>query len=162
MIIGGITLFRKRRRPSSPEVISKNVEILQSFVETCDRRLMLRTEINSLEELLDGKRIGKKDYNRRKRILAQRVQALNKAFKKLANGVRAEGSQYKSFVERIERSEKEITSINGEINRLRNQFRSRKISKNNYRKTRRNYNRRLERATAELEGIIIELKEETR
>jgi len=162
MIIGGIIIIRKRRRPYSPIVISKNVEILQSFVETCDRRLMLRSEIDSLEELFDEKRIGKKDYNRRKRILEQRIRMLNKAFAKLANGVRQEGSHYKNFVERIERTEKEITSVTGEIKRLRKQFRSRQISKNNYRKSRREYNQKLERATAAIEGIIIELKEEAR
>ena len=162
IIIGGIIILRRRRRPYSPVIISKNVEILQSFVETCDRRLMLRSEIDSLEELFDTNRIGKKDYNRRKRIFEQRVRVLNKAFGKLANGLKQEGSQYKNFIERIERNEKEITNINKEIKRLRKQLRSKQISKNNYKNSRRKNNQKLEKAVADIEGIIIELKEKAR
>jgi uncharacterized protein (UPF0335 family) len=162
LIIGGFTVIRRRRRSVSSVVIRKNVALLQSFVETCDRRLMVRSELNSLEELLDEKRIGKKDYNRRKRILAQRVQVLNKALIKLATGVKQEDPKYRTFIERIERSEQEITSVTREITHLQNQFRSRKISKKNYRTTKRKYHQRLDRATAELEGILFELKAEAR
>ena len=162
LILSGFIIIRKRRRPHLSVVITKNVEILQSFVETCDRRLMLRSEIDSLESLFDNKNIKKKDYNRRKRILEQRIQVLNKAFEKLAIGVRQEGSQYKNFIERIERREKEITNVNGEIKRLRTQFRSKQISKNNYRDSQRKFNQKLERATADIEGIITKLREEAR
>jgi hypothetical protein len=162
LLLGGIILLRKRSKPASPIRISKNVEILQSFADTYDRRLMIRSELNSLEELLDEKRIGKKDYNRRKRILTQQVQVLNKAIKKLAQSVRQEGVQYKTIIERLERNEQELTKLTSEIKRLRTQFRLRKISKKTYRTTRRNYDRRFERVTVEMEGILIELKEESR
>jgi uncharacterized protein (UPF0335 family) len=138
LIIGGFTVIRRRRRSVSSVVIRKNVALLQSFVETCDRRLMVRSELNSLEELLDEKRIG------------------------LATGVKQEDPKYRTFIERIERSEQEITSVTREITHLQNQFRSRKISKKNYRTTKRKYHQRLDRATAELEGILFELKAEAR
>ncbi len=162
LILVGVIIIRKRRKPYSSVVISKNVEILQSFVKTYERRLRLRSEMDSLEASFENKRIRKKDYNRRKRILEQRIRMLNKAIKKLANGVRLEGSKYKNFIERIERSEKEITSVNGEINHLRTQFRSKQISRNKYRDSQRKYNQKIERATADIEGIINKLREEAK
>ena len=101
LILVGVIIIRKRRKPYSSVVISYIVEILQSFVKTYERRLRLRSEMDSLEASFENKRIRKKDYNRRKRILEQRIRMLNKAIKKLANGVRLEGSKYKNFIERM-------------------------------------------------------------
>ena len=162
LIFVGLIIIRKRRKPYLSVVISKNVEILQSFVKTYERRLTLRSEMDSLETAFKNKRIGKKDYNRSKRILEQRIRGLNKAFEKLANGVKLEGSPYKNFIERIERSEKEIRSVNGEINRLRTQFRSKQISRDKYRDSQRKYNQKIERATADIEGIITKLREKVK
>jgi len=159
-IIGAITIIRKGRRQYLPSISKKNVELIRSFVEICDKRLMLRSEIESLEELLDDNRINKKDYNRRKRVFEKRVQMLNKAFSNLTNRLRQVDAHYNNFIERVERSEKEIKIIKTDIKGLRTQYRTKKISNNAYRKLKRDYNRRLERATAVIEGIIIELKGE--
>jgi hypothetical protein len=158
-IIGAITVLRRRGRPS-PAFSGGDLDLIRSFVETCDRRLILWSEVESLEESLDDRGIGKNTYKRRKRVLEKRIRASNKALTNLINRMRRAGERYKSLAERVEKSEEEIKVLKAEVNRRRAQLRSGRLSKNVYKRQKRSYDQAIKKAKAIIEGVIIELKGE--
>jgi len=159
-VVGVLVLHRRSRRRPSPVVSDRSVKLIRSFTEICDERIMLWSDIDSLEESLDNRRITRKDYNRRKRIIQQRLRSLDNAFVSSKNEVGRIEPRYAELISKMERAEAEIMVIRDSVERLRAQYRSDRLSRRAYVELKDGYEKRVERAKGVIEGIIIELKGE--
>ena len=163
--VGGIAatisvfiFHRDRKRLPSLAISDKNVKLLNSFANVFDERIMLWSELDSLEENLDNRGIRKKDYNRRKRIIQQRLRALDNVWTSLKSDVRQISTRYAELISKTDRTNAEILALRDNINRFRKQYRSGRLSKSSYNKLKGSYERKVEGVNRTLESVIIELK----
>lgn len=160
-IVISILAFQRRRRQPIPVIFNKNTEKIKSFTEICDERIMLSSEIDTLEKRIDNKEIGRKDFNRRKKIMQQRLSTLDEAFAGLKNEVRQIDPRYALLINKLEKAEAEIVVQRENIEKFRIQNRSGKLSKRVYKELEENYEKKVESAKRTIESIIIELKAES-
>ena len=100
---------------------------------------MLWSELDSLEDNLDKRGIRKKDYNRRKRIIRQRLRALDNVWTSLKSDVKQISPRYAELINKTDRINAEILALRDNINKFRGQYRSGKLSKRSYSKLKGSY-----------------------
>lgn len=157
-VISAVTLYRRRVRRPLPVVSDRRQRLFESFTVVCDERMMAWSEIDSLEESLDNKRMGRRDYNRRKRIIQQRLRSLDGALTNLKNGVRQIEPRYAERIDRLGRAEAEVAALRDNIEGLRVQYRSGKMSRRTFTNLKDDYEKRVGRAKRVIESIIIEFR----
>ena len=166
--IGGIlvltasyTLYRRRRRGALTIVLDENVKQIRTFTDLCDERLILWADIDSLEEDFDNNRMRRRDYNRRQRILTQRLRSVERTLTNMKNDVRQIEPRYAKLIDQIERAEMDITTLQSNIAGLRTQYRTRRLSRRTYQQLKNDYEKRAEDAKRVIERAIIEIKSRT-
>ncbi len=160
LIFGALIFHRRRRKQPSPTISDKNVKLIESFTEICDERTILWSEIDSLEDSFDNKGVGRRDYNRRKTIIQQKLRTQDRTLANLKNEIRRIEPRYAELISRIDRAENEISVLRSNIERSRAQYRSGKLSKRSFSELKDSYERNVEGAKRVIESIVIELKGE--
>lgn len=150
------------RKPPAPPMPAENLELIGSFVEVCDERTALRAELESLKEDVSRKKIRKKEYKRRKKVVEQQLYTLDKEFASLKKELRKIGLRYAESVKRIEVAETEIETARADAHKIEIQYRAGKVSRDAYEKLRDTYKKRINRAKTTIDDVIIGLKEEIR
>jgi len=122
--------------------------------------MSLWIELDTLENDMDTRSIRRKAYNRRRRILVQRLSVLNKELNNLGNNLSRIKREYAASIERMRKAEIEIHTLYSENNKLRNQFRRGKISRNEYRKLKDTHNTRIQNNKKVIENVLIFFRDE--
>ncbi len=156
--VGGIAVLRKGKKPKPSPTPSKDTELVMTCIEACNERMSLWIELENLEKDFENRRIRRKDFNRRRRIFTQRITSLNKEISNYESGVRRMGPKYAELVTKLKTAAGEVQAMRAEINRLKNQLRSGRLSKNAYRKQREPYEKRIQRAKEMIEEALIDLR----
>jgi len=156
--ISGLVLNKGKRKKRKTELSDKNIGLLKSFADVADERLLLWAELNTLEENLDRRRIKRKDYNRRKRTIQQRIRTLDNARNQLKSGIAQMGPHYVELMEKDASANGEFLALMDSMNRLRNQHRTGKLTRKTYQRFMENDKKKADDAKRIIESIIIELK----
>lgn len=156
--MGGIAFLRKGKKAKPSPAPSKDTELVMRCIEVCNERMGLWIELENLEKDFENRRIRRKDFNRRRRIFIQRITSLNKEVSNYESGVSRMGANYAELITKLREAAAEVRTMHSEINRLKNQLRRGKLSKNAYRKQREPYDKRVQRAKAVIEEVIIDLR----
>jgi len=152
---------RHRQQQASTLLTERNIKIIASFTDSCDERTILWSDLDALEEGLDTRGIGRKDYDRRKTILQRRLRTLDGNLVNLKNQIRLIESRYTELINRMETAESEIRTLRSTIERSRSQYRVGKLTKRSYMELKNNYDRKLESAKRTIENVVLELKSES-
>ncbi|MFH0748390.1 MAG: hypothetical protein V1915_00480 [Candidatus Bathyarchaeota archaeon] len=150
--------YRGRRRLPTLDTSNKSSKLLSSFTNASDERLMTWSELDSLEENLDNRGIGIKDYNQRKKIIQERLKALDEVLRGLKSDVRPVAPRYAELISKMEKTEAEIVALRTNISKFRTQYRSGRLSKRNFEELKHSYKQNMEGAKRTIESIIVELK----
>jgi hypothetical protein len=159
-IVSGIVLLSRKKKPKAPPIQSKQFTIIQPFVEVLEERMSLWIELDTLENDMDTRSIRRKAYNRRRRILIQRLSVLNKELNNLGNNLSRIKREYATSIERMRKAETEIHTLYSENNKLRNQWRRGKISRNEYRKLKDTHNTRIQNSKKVIDNVLIFFRDE--
>lgn len=158
MAVGGVAFLRKRKVPKPSPIPSRETEVIRIYLEACTERIGLWRELEDLGNDLDNKRIRRKGYNRRRRILRQRLSSLNKEVTNYEKRVNQHGDEYTELTERLEEAEIEIRQTYTEIDRLKTRLLRGRLSQNAYQKLKEGCDERLRKARKVTEEAILELK----
>jgi hypothetical protein len=158
MAVGGVAFLRKGKAPKPIPKPSIVTEGIMSYIEACTERMGLWRELEDLENDLDNRRIRRKGYNRRRRILRQRLSALNKEVTNYENRVNRRGDEYTELTQKLREAESEVRTTHTEIDRLKNQLQRGRLSQNAYRKRRDAIDERLRKARTVIEEAILTLR----
>jgi hypothetical protein len=156
--VGGVAFLRKGKTLQPTPLPSTDTAEIRSYIEACVERMGLWRELEDLDNDLDNKRIRRKGYNRRKRILRQRLGALNKEVANYENRVNQRGDEYTELTQRLNKAESEVRTTHTEIDRLKRQLQRGRLSQNAYRKRRDAYDERLRNARTVIEDVILKLR----
>jgi hypothetical protein len=156
--VGGVAFLRKGKAPKPTPLPSTDTEVIRSYIEVCTERMGLWRELEDLENDLDNRRIRRKGYNRRRRILRQRLSTLNKEVANYENRVNRQGDDYTELTKRLREAESEVRTTHTEIDRLKNRRQRSRLSQNAYRRLRDACDERLQKARGVIEEVILELR----
>jgi len=159
VICGVVAVVYLRRQKQIPSTVipDPNISIVQSLVEACGERTGLWNQIETLENDFDNRRIRRKDFNRRRRILIQRLSNLTNEISALSKRVSALGTPYQEQIIRLTQAETEYQATRTEITRLRTQLRRGRLSSNAYKQEKSDRDRILQRIKATIDDIVFDL-----
>ena len=162
VFVGVIVLTRRRRPKQGARVEGRNVEMIRSLADLVEEELSLWKEGEELEAALDNRSLGRKDYNRRKGIVEQRLRSVAGSLASTKQKMRQSETPYARVLDRIDAAEHEVTVARAEMARLRGQQRTGKLTRGAFEKLEADNRRRMERARSGLESAVAELREEVR
>ncbi len=157
-LVGVVVLHRRRAKHPSPEASDRRQRLIASFTEAFDEKIMLWSELDSLEDDLDGRRVGRRDYSRKKTVIQQRMEALNGALSNFKKDIRGLGARYSERMNRIDRAEADAESARNSFEAARAQLRSGKVSRRVFADLRAEYDRKIGHARGIIESLIIEFR----
>lgn len=160
LIISGFAFYRKKRKSTKQILSDDYVKLITTYIDVYDERLMLWSDFDSLEESLDQKQIRKRNYNRRIRIVQQRLNTLKRASTTLKTQLRQLGPHYASITNKVENAESDIEALRETLQRIRRQYRSGRFTRRMYSDLTNEPEKKIERAKKVIEGAIITLRSE--
>jgi chromosome segregation ATPase len=160
LIISGFAFYRKKRKSTKQILSDDYVKLITTYIDVYDERLMLWSDFDSLEESLDQKQIRKRNYNRRIRIVQQRLNTLKRASSTLKTQLRQLGPHYASITNKVENAESDIEALRETLQRIRRQYRSGRFTRRMYSDLTNDPEKKIERAKKVIEGAIIMLRSE--
>lgn len=158
MAVGGVAFLHKGKVLKPPPLPSMETEVIGSYIEACTERMGLWRELEDLDNDLDKRRIRRKGYNRRRRILRQRLSALNKEVANYENRVNRRGDEYTELTQRLGEAESEVRKTHTEIDRLKTRLQRGRLSQSAYQKLREACDERLRKARKVIEEAVLELR----
>jgi hypothetical protein len=152
-----VIYIRKQKQILTTAIPDPNISIVQSLVEACGERTGLWNQIETLENDFDTRRIRRKDFNRRRRILIQRLSTMTNEISTLSKRVSALGTPYQEQITRLTQAETEYQATRTEITRLRTQLRRGQLSSNAYKQEKSDRDKTLQRIKATIDDIVFDL-----
>jgi chromosome segregation ATPase len=161
-ITGAIVLLRRRGERAAPPLPVKDMRILRDFTDVSNEISVLRTELKSLEEKYDQKRIRKKLYKRRRRTLQQQLHNSSRELQNLKKEVVTLDPRLKDAVYQIEVAEAELETMHSNVQKIKAQYHSGRISRKAYEDLREEYEKRSNDAQRSIDEAIMRLRSELR
>jgi hypothetical protein len=155
--VAAVMYLRQRKQIPTTVMPDPNISVVQSLVEACGERTGLWNQIETLENDFENRRIRRKDFNRRRRILIQRLGTLNNEISALSKRVSALGTPYQEQIIRLTQTETEYQTTRTEIARLRTQLRRGRLSSNAYKREKSDHDKTLQRIKATIDDIVFDL-----
>ena len=155
--VAAVMYLRKQEQIPTTVIPDPNISVVQSLVEACGERTGLWNQIETLENDFDNRRIRRKDFNRRRRILIQRLSTLTNEISTLSKRVSALGTLYQELITRLTQVETEYQATRTEITRLRTQLRRGRLSSNAYKQEKSDHDKTLQRIKATIDDIVFDL-----
>lgn len=153
-----VTRFRR-----GPELaVPVPVEKLREFVGLYDERLALTRELVVMEEEVSRGGLVKHEFRRRRKMMEQRLDELNKSLMEVKAELRGQSPRHEELMRRIDRAEAEIEASRASINQVRGQYRAGKTTRDAYDSLMNDISKRIDRAEETLETTLITLREEAR
>ena len=161
-IIGAVVILRRSGERAAPPLPVKDVRVLQAFTDVSSEISALRTEMKSLEEEYDQKRIRKKLYRRRRRTLQQQLHNSSRELQSLKKEVVMLDPRLKDTVNQIEVAEAELETMHSNVQKIKMQYHSGRISRKAYEDLREEYEKRSNDAQRSIDEAIMRLRSELR
>lgn len=159
--IAAVALAVKVRR--GPELaVPVPVEKLREFVGLYDEKLVLSRELIVMEEDVARGGLVKHEFRRRRKVMEQRLDEINKSLMEVKAEVRAVSPRYDELIRRIDRAEAEVEVSRNSMNQVRSQYRAGKSTRETYDAMVNDLTRRTDRAEETVETILITLREDAR
>ena len=154
-----IALSVQRSRPTIPK-IKVPVDLLHAFVEVAEERVSLRRDLKQITEDLSNGKLGRHDFNRRRRVILQGLATLDREFASLKEKVKKMSTSYAEVLRQLEVADIELDSTSSNLSRIETEFRANKVSKDTYEKLRYEYIRKIDKTITTINGILLSLREE--
>ena len=162
VFVGAVVLVRRRRTKPEERVETKNVDLIRSLADLVDEKLSLWNEADALEVALDNKSLARKDHNRRKAIVEQRLRGVNGSLSATKQKMRQTETQFGRVLDKIDVAEGEVSIVRADMARIRGQQRTGRLTRGAFEKLEAENRRRISRATSSLENAVAELRDEVR
>jgi len=143
-------------------VPTETLDLLRDFIDVCDERAALRSELESLEDDYHRGRIRKKDYKRRVKAIERQRFSPDKEFVELKKGLRRVQPRFADAMRKLEVAETEIETAKASIRRLEARYRREEISRDVFERLVDDYEKRIDRAKTTIDDVVMELKGEIR
>jgi hypothetical protein len=161
-IMGAIVVLRRRGEPAVSPLPTKDMRVLNAFIDVSSEISALRTELKSLEEEYDQKKIRKKLYRRRRRTLQHQLHNSSRELQILKKEVVKFDPRLKDTVHKIEVAESELETMHSNLKKIKTQYNSGRISKQAYEDLREGYEKRSNDAQRHIDEAIMRLRSEIR
>ena len=138
------------------------VEKLREFVGLYDERLALSRELVVMEEEVARGGLVKHEFRRRAKLMELRLDEINKSLMAIKAELREVSPRYDELIRRIDRAEAEIHVSRGSLNQTRSQYRAGRTTRETYDALVNDITKRIDRAEATVETILITLREDAR
>ena len=161
VVVFAVNILRRAKLAQIP-TMPIPTERIREFVEGYDEKIALAAELESLERRVAAGKISKHEYKRRGKIIEARISTLDKELVELKRNLKAIGPRFADAVAKIEVAEAELPTVRRNLAQLEAQYRTGKISKEAFERLRREYQKRVDRASTAIDKIIIALREEFR
>jgi len=161
IVVGAcVTAVLLKRAPKA--VVAVSVEKLRRLADLQDEKRSLRLELEKRDEELARGSITKHEYRRRRKLIETRLSELNRSLAMLRNDLKAIDPRYEQITRRLEKAESEVDALRASENQITAQYRAGRISKGVYESLLSDLRKRIEKAKATVDSIIVTLREETR
>jgi hypothetical protein len=154
-----VLLFWGMPKTISAPTIQVPSKDLRSFVDAYEEKMRIRSELESLEERLRKRKIPRRKFKVRKKMLDSRLATVTRNLHTLSETIRSAGSQYANMMRQIEVAETNLEGAERDIQRVKARYRRGEVSKGAYRKLVEEYNGRIEEAEATIDGVLLRLRE---
>ena len=139
----------------SPEAAEKILE----FTEAYERRMRARSELASLREALRERRISRRKFKARARVLRSEMESLEKKVRSLLEELRGLGGRVAELLTDLEVAELELASVERERRSLEDRLARKAISLSAYRQRLRELRRSEDRAQVAIKEVLLRLRE---
>lgn len=154
-----LSFFWKAPSVSTSEVVVVPSKDLRSFVSSYEEKMQVRSELVSLEELLQKGKIPRRKYKVRRRMLEGRLSTINRNLSSLSDVIRSGGSQYAGLMRQIEAAEAKLDGAERDLQRVESRYKRGEISRGAYGKLVDEYKARIEDAVSMIDGVLLRLRE---
>ena len=132
---------------------------LKSFVDACEEKISLRSELEALDERLHKGKIPRRRYKVRKKMLDGRLSSVSRTISVLRETIRASGSKYANLMRQLEVAEAKLEGTEKDLQRVKSRYGRGEISKGAYRKIVEDYQSRIEDAESTIDGVLLRLRD---
>jgi hypothetical protein len=160
LVMVAFALVFQRRRPVLEVPVP--VERLREFVGLYDERLALSKELVVMDEDVARGSLVKHEFRRRKKVLDQRLDEVNRSLMQLKTELRTISIHYDELIRSIDRAEAEVEASRASLNQVRGQYRAGRTTREAYDSLVNDITRRIDRAEERVETALITLREEAR
>lgn len=136
-------------------------ESLKAFIETYEDVEQISSELESIRQEYMRGRMPKRRYQLMRKMLEEKLHAVERKLMDLKAKIESAGGRYAEMMRQLEGASANIESLKRSIEEADFKLRRREISMEEHRKVVEEYTRRIERAKAIIEEVILKLKEET-
>ena len=154
-----LSFFWKAPKVSTSAVIQVSSKDLKSFVDSYEEKMRARSDLESLETLVQKGKIPRRRYKVRKRMLEGRLSAANKNLSSLNETIRSAGSHYAEMIKQLDVAEKTLEGAERDLQRVESRYRRGEVSKGAYGKLVDEYKNRIEEAESTIDGVLLRLHE---
>ncbi len=157
LVVAAVVFLRRREKPARVEVaIEAEVPILKEFIEKQRERISLFKALGSLEEELQEGKIEKDQYERLAAEHSRGVSSLDNSLKQLGREL-ADEPELSEPLREIRQAEGEFTRIASDLRNLEVRLRTRRVSRRDYERRKRERIRRRGLAIRKIEKAIESL-----
>ena len=132
---------------------------LKSFVDVCEEKIALRSELEALDERLHNGKIPRRRYKVRKKMLDGRLSSVSRTLSSLRETLRASGSKYANLMRQLEVAEAKLEGTEKDLQRVNSRYRRGEISKGAYGKLVEDYQSRIADAESTIDGVLLRLRD---
>ena len=156
-----IRIIPRYFKPQSTSVQRDNVifRFVKDYVDAFEEKEKTLLELKSIDDRSRKKRLPKRQLERSRSLLKNRVSTLSNNMDRIGDRIKATEPRYANVMREIEISETELAGVEAEIERIRRQYRRRKLSSAAYRQLLKEYNDRREKIKGTVKGILLRLRE---
>ena len=134
----------------------------QTFTESYEEKKRINTELKLLGARAQKNRIPRRQYKLQKRKLTARLATLSKEISEAKTILRGVNSNCASLIRELDLAEVELNKAETDHSDAESRFKSGAVSVEEHKKLLADCQRRKDKATATINGILLRLREETR
>lgn len=136
------------------------IETLKEFIEVCEEKRRVLSELESLREQFGKGKISKRQYQLSKKMFDEQIFTLQKKFLDLKTKIESAGGYYAKMVRQLDDANNNIEEIRRRIDEVDLRYYLGEISSHERRKLIEEYNRKKSKAESTIDEILFRLKEE--
>jgi hypothetical protein len=135
-------------------------EQIDTFTEAYEEKLKFSSELKLLEERAQRGRIPRRRYKVQRKTLEIRLKTLSDEINTLKGVFQRAGGKYADLVEQLERAENKVTEAEQAMKDAETRHNAGELSIETYKKLLEEYKRQKTNAEAQINGILLRLREE--
>lgn len=157
LCVVAIIYVRRQKQAVPASLPDQNTSLIYTLIDACGERTGLWNQLETLENDFDNRRIRRKDFNRRRRILIQKLSTINNEIATFSKRVSALGIHYQGYIARLTQAETEFRATRTEMARLRTQLRRGRLSSDIYKQEKTEQDKAIQRIKATIDDIVFDL-----